>query len=255
MACPRHGARQRRFWNADVQTHPEPPAPRSDSAAPSSTAARSDAPLIEVQSLSFGYDPALPVLQGLSFAINSGEHTAIIGESGAGKTTLASLLLRLWECDGGTIRYRGIPAHALSLAETRALFGAALQGSYLFSTSIRDNFTRLHEGISEERILRALETAQLADVVCALPRGLDEPLGENAARLSGGQRSRLLTALALASDAPVLLLDEPTAGLNAELGERLIRAILTELSAEGRTLIVITHDLPLLDHMKQVIEL
>ena len=227
----------------------------SDSAAPSSAAARSDAPLIEVQSLSFGYDPALPVLQGLSFAINSGEHTAIIGESGAGKTTLASLLLRLWECDGGTIRYRGIPAHALSLAETRALFGAALQGSYLFSTSIRDNFTRLHEGISEERILRALETAQLADVVCALPAGLDEPLGENAARLSGGQRSRLLTALALASDAPVLLLDEPTAGLNAELGERLIRAILTELSAEGRTLIVITHDLPLLDHMKQVIEL
>lgn len=91
--------------------------------------------------------------------------------------------------------------------------------------------------------------------MCALPAGLDEPLGENAARLSGGQRSRLLTALALASDAPVLLLDEPTAGLNAELGERLIRAILTELSAEGRTLIVITHDLPLLDHMKQVIEL
>ena len=227
----------------------------SDSAAPSSAAARSDAPLIEVQSLSFGYDPALPILRDLSFAINSGEHAAIIGESGAGKTTLASLLLRLWECDGGTIRYRGIPAHALSLAETRSLFGAALQGSYLFSTSIRDNFTRLHDGISEERILRALETAQLADVIRALPRGLDEPLGENAARLSGGQRSRLLTALALASDAPVLLLDEPTAGLNAELGERLIRAILTELSAEGRTLIVITHDLPLLDHMKQVIEL
>lgn len=217
--------------------------------------AQTDAPLVDVRHLSFGYDPALLVLQGLSFAVNSGEHTAIIGESGAGKTTLASLLLHLWECDDGTIRYRGIPAHALSLAETRALFGAALQGSYLFSTSIRDNFTRLHEGISEERILRALETAQLADVVCALPAGLDEPLGENAARLSGGQRSRLLTALALASDAPVLLLDEPTAGLNAELGERLIRAILTELSAEGRTLIVITHDLPLLDHMKQVIEL
>lgn len=222
---------------------------------PNIAAARADAPLIEVEHLSFGYDPALPVLQGLSFAVNSGEHTAIIGESGAGKTTLASLLLRLWECDGGTIRYRGVPAHALSLAETRALFGAALQGSYLFSTSIRDNFTRLHEEISEERILHALHTAQLADVVRALPRGLDEPLGEDAARLSGGQRSRLLTALALASDAPVLLLDEPTAGLNAELGERLIRAILTALNAEGRTLIVITHDLPLLDHMKQVMEL
>ncbi|EFR41779.1 thiol reductant ABC exporter, CydC subunit [Selenomonas sp. oral taxon 137 str. F0430] len=217
--------------------------------------AQTDAPLVDVRHLSFGYDPALPVLRDLSFTIKCGEHTAVIGESGAGKTTLASLMLRLWECDGGTIRYRGVPAHALSLAETRALFGAALQGSYLFSTSIRDNFMRLHEGITETRILRALETAQLADVVRALPRGLDEPLGENAARLSGGQRNRLLTALALASDAPVLLLDEPTAGLNAELGERLIRAILTALSAEGRTLIVITHDLPLLDHMKQVIRL
>lgn len=214
-----------------------------------------DAPLIEAQNISFGYHPEIPILQDLSFAVRQGEHTAVIGESGAGKTTLASLLLRLWECDSGTLRYLGVPSAALSRAETRAHFGAALQGAYLFSTSIRDNFARLHEDITEERIWRALDTAQLAGVVRALPRGLDEPLGENAARLSGGQRSRLLTALALASDAPILLLDEPTAGLNAALSERLIRSVLAELDAEGRTLVVITHDLPLLDHMKQVIRL
>lgn len=239
---------------------PRVPAPSSKVTGPSAAnraapAADTDCPLIEAQNISFGYHPEIPILQDLSFAVRQGEHTAVIGESGAGKTTLASLLLRLWECDSGTLRYRGVPSAALSRAETRAHFGAALQGAYLFSTSIRDNFARLHEDITEERIWRALDTAQLAGVMRALPRGLDEPLGENAARLSGGQRSRLLTALALASDAPILLLDEPTAGLNAALSERLIRSVLAELDAEGRTLVVITHDLPLLDHMKQVIRL
>ena len=120
---------------------------------------------------------------------------------------------------------------------------------------MRDNFQRLHDGLSEGAIWQALETAQLADVVRALPHGLDEPLGENASRLSGGQRSRLLTALALASDAPLLLLDEPTAGLDAARGAKLIAAVLEDLDKKEGTLIVITHDLPLLDRMKQVISL
>ena len=222
---------------------------------PALPAADSAVPLLEARNISFAYQAGLPVLENLTFCIRRGEHTAIIGESGAGKTTLASLLLRLWDVDSGTIFYSGVAHTSLTADAVRSLFGVSLQGSYLFSTSIRDNFLRLHESITEDTMWQSLETAQLADVVRSLPQGLDEPLGENASRLSGGQRSRLLTALALAADAPLLLLDEPTAGLDAARGAKLIAAVLETLDKRGGTLIVITHDLPLLSRMKQVISL
>ena len=222
---------------------------------PALPAADSAVPLLEARNISFAYQAGLPVLENLTFCIRRGEHTAIIGESGAGKTTLASLLLRLWDIDSGTIFYSGVAHTSLTADAVRSLFGVSLQGSYLFSTSVRDNFLRLHEGVTEDTMWQSLETAQLADVVRSLPQGLDEPLGENASRLSGGQRSRLLTALALAADAPLLLLDEPTAGLDAARGAKLIAAVLETLDKRGGTLIVITHDLPLLSRMKQVISL
>ena len=168
---------------------------------------------------------------------------------------MAGLSLGLWVAATGTRRYDGTAHTSLTTDAVRALFGVSLQGSCRFSTSMRDNFLRLHEEITEGAMWQSLETAQLADVVRSLPQGLDEPLGENASRLSGGQRSRLLTALALAADAPLLLLDEPTAGLDAARGTRLIAAVLETLDKRGGTLIVITHDLPLLSRMKQVISL
>ena len=222
---------------------------------PALPAADSSAPLLEARNIRFAYQAGLSVLENLTFCIRRGEHTAIIGESGAGKTTLASLLLRLWDIDSGTIFYNGATHTSLTADAVRSLFGVSLQGSYLFSTSVRDNFLRLHESITEDTMWQSLETAQLADVVRSLPQELDEPLGENASRLSGGQRNRLLTALALAADAPLLLLDEPTAGLDAALGARLIAAVLETLDKKSGTLIVITHDLPLLSRMKQVISL
>uniref|UniRef100_UPI002624C53E ATP-binding cassette domain-containing protein n=1 Tax=uncultured Selenomonas sp. TaxID=159275 RepID=UPI002624C53E len=152
---------------------------------PALPAADSAAPLLEARNIRFAYQAGLSVLENLTFCIRRGEHTAIIGESGAGKTTLASLLLRLWDIDSGTIFYSGVAHTSLTADAVRSLFGVSLQGSYLFSASVRDNFLRLHEGITEDAMWQSLETAQLADVVRSLPQGLDEPLGENASRLSG----------------------------------------------------------------------
>ena len=197
--------------------------------------------LLQVEGLSFSYNAA-PLLTGLSFAIAPHQHTAIIGESGRGKTTLAYLLAGLYQPDGGNIRHSPPPA-------------ANLQGCFVFSSSIRDNFLRLHPRLKEEEMLDCLETAQLTACLKKLPQGLDTPLGFDGSLLSGGERNRLLTALALASPAPLLLLDEPTAGLDKKTASQLLKALLKKVQEQHKTLLVITHDLDILDSFDQIIEL
>ena len=179
--------------------------------------------LLSVHGLSFGYDASHPVLQDLSFTVLPGQHTAIIGESGAGKTTLANLLAGVWPPDAGTITCT-CPMTVLP------------QGSHLFSASIRTNFTYLYPGMPDKKIRAALQDAQLA----SLP--IDAYLGENASHLSGGQRTRLITALTIASDAPLLLLDEPTNGLDAAATDALLAALFARAASTGQTFLIITHD-------------
>lgn len=217
--------------------------------------AASQTPLLEAQDLSFSYRKGQGVLQGLSFRIARSQHTAIVGASGAGKTTLADLLLGVWPPDSGTLRLCGTPYHELPQGAIQQAIAALPQGSVLFAGSIRENFARYRPDCKEEDILAALRDAQLDEVVAALPQGIDTPLGEDACFLSGGQRGRLLTAIAIAGKEPVILLDEPTCGLDQKTAAALMAALFARVQETGQTLLTITHERTLVTKFQQTIEL
>lgn len=211
--------------------------------------------LLEAKDLSFSYRQGQGVLQGLSFRIARGQHTAIIGASGAGKTTLAELLLGVWPPDSGTLRLCGTPYHELPHGVIQQAIAALPQGSVLFAGSIRENFARYRPACKEADIRAALRDAQLSEVVAALPQGIDTPLGEDACFLSGGQRGRLLTAIAIAGREPVILLDEPTCGLDQKTAAALMAALFARIQETGQTLLTITHERTLVTKFQQTIEL
>ena len=211
--------------------------------------------LLEAKDLSFSYRQGQGVLQGLSFRIARGQHTAIIGASGAGKTTLAELLLGVWPPDSGTLRLCGTPYHELPQGAIQQAIAALPQGSVLFAGSIRENLARYRPACKEEDILAALRDAQLSEVVAALPQGIDTPLGEDACFLSGGQRGRLLTAITIAGREPVILLDEPTCGLDQKTAATLMAALFARVQETGQTLLTITHERTLVTKFQQTIKL
>ena len=174
----------------------------------------------EIKNLDFGYSNKF-ILNDFNLTIERGEKIAVVGESGAGKTTLLYLLMNLFTPDKGSVAIGG-------------KISAATFNNYIFSTSIRANFQMLHENISDEKILSALK-------ICGLENfNIDSPVGEDGANLSGGERNRLQIALAIAKDADILILDEPTAGLDKICAEKLIDNLIE--TTKNRTLIIITHD-------------
>ena len=191
---------------------------------------------VEFCGVDFGYTENNFVLKNFNLKISHGEKISIVGESGSGKTTLLYLMTKLFQPDNGTIKTHG------------KIF-AATHENYIFSQSIKFNFEMLHENISDEEIFHALKICQLENF------DINSPIGEDANFLSGGERVRLQTALAVAKNPDVLILDEPTAGLDKIRSENLIDNIMKNSAENSQTLIVITHDLNLAKKFPKIIKI
>jgi ATP-binding cassette, subfamily C, bacterial CydD len=180
-----------------------------------------------------------PALAGGSLAIRPGERITVTGPSGAGKSSLLALLLRFAEPDAGTIEAGGTPLPDLDLAAWRAQIGWVPQHPHLFTGTVAENIALGQPGASRAAIGRAAGLAGAAEFIATLPDGLDTELGERAARLSAGQRQRIALARAFLRDAPLLLLDEPTAHLDPVTAGQILRTIETLMT--GRTVVLVTH--------------
>ncbi|MCS6802530.1 MAG: ABC transporter ATP-binding protein [Chloroflexota bacterium] len=209
-------------------------------AAPRSLPARQ--PAITFERVSFAYDRgARPALVDVSFRVEPGETVALVGPSGAGKTTALHLLMRFFDPTSGRVLLDGVDLRELALDDLRARFAYVGQDTYLFHGTVADNLRLAKPEATMEELRAVAEAANALDFIERLPHGFETVVGERGMRLSGGERQRIAIARALLKDAPILLLDEPTSSVDAE-NEESIQQALRRL-AEGRTTIVIAHRL------------
>jgi ABC-type multidrug transport system fused ATPase/permease subunit len=196
---------------------------------------------LAVEDVWFDYEPGRPVLRGVSFAASPGEVVALVGPTGAGKSTLAGLVPRFFDPDAGRVALDGSDLRELRLRQVRASVALVLQESFLFPFSVAENIAYGRPGAARSEIEAAARAANAHDFVAALPNGYETVLGERGQTLSGGERQRIAIARALLKDAPVLILDEPTSALDAETEGSLLEAL--ERLMAGRTTLIIAHRL------------
>lgn len=206
---------------------------------------------IRFSGVTFGYESERPVLQDISLDIRAGETVAFVGPSGAGKTTLCSLLPRFYDVQAGSITVDGHDIRKLTLNSLRRQIGIVQQDVFLFSGTIRENIAYGRLGASEDDIMEAARRARLDDLIRSLPEGLDTVIGERGVKLSGGQKQRLAIARMFLKNPPILILDEATSALDTET-EMAIQQSLSELS-QGRTTLVIAHRLATIKNADRIV--
>jgi len=231
--------------------HSEPVAV-TDGPGVSEAEARGGGAAIELENVTFTY-PGIrtPALAGVNLTLPAGSTLALVGPSGAGKTTLANLLMRFWDPEDGTVRLNGHDLKAWRIDDLRRHVALVAQDTYLFNDTIRANILIARPEASAAEVAAAASHASLDDFTAALPDGLDTQVGERGTRLSGGQRQRIAIARAFLKDAPVLILDEATSHLDA-LNEQAVRRALDALMV-ARTTIVIAHRLSTVRNADQIV--
>lgn len=193
---------------------------------------------IVLKDVTFSYSPDQPLFRGLNMAFEGGKVSAIVGSTGSGKTTILSLLSRLYDVQGGDITFGGTPIRDLQVAALRGAFSVVAQDIVIFNASIWDNIRYVNPKATEAQVWQAAEDAEIADLIRA--RG-EMPVGPKGAQLSGGQKQRIAIARAFLRDAPILLLDEATSALDQATEERIKSAL--ERLTKGKTTIVVAHRL------------
>jgi ATP-binding cassette subfamily B protein len=215
------------------------------------TNARGD---VELRDVSFRYEPDAPwTLEDISAEIPAGTRTALVGETGSGKTTLAYLVARLYEAQRGCVSIDGVDIRDLTLDSLAATVGLVSQETYLFHASIRENLRFACPQASDDEIEDAARAAQIHELIASLPEGYDTPVGERGYRFSGGEKQRIAIARTVLRNPPVLVLDEATSALDTET-ERAVQQALDELS-RGRTTIAIAHRLSTIRDADQILVL
>ena len=208
---------------------------------------------IAFRDVHFSYDGNSSILHGISFEIPPGTRVGISGETGAGKTTLVSLLMRFYDPTAGRILLDGVDLRDYKLTDLRKQFALVLQEPVLFSASIAQNIAYARPGATENEIVEAAKLANANDFIVRLPKGYQTLVGERGMRLSGGERQRVSLARAFLKDAPILLLDEPTSSVDVKTEAGIMEAI--DRLIQGRTAVMIAHRLSTLDICDMRIEI
>jgi thiol reductant ABC exporter CydC subunit len=209
-------------------------------------------PNIEFSNIEFTYpNQSTPALQNVTFNLRPSTSIAIVGPSGAGKSTLANLLLRFWEYSSGEITLSGESLKELNQDQVRERIGLVSQNTYFFNTSIFENLRFARRKVTREEVEAAAKAAQIHDFILSLPKGYDTMIGEQGLRLSGGERQRLAIARAIIKDAPILILDEPTANLDPLTEKRVLETLFDLM--KKKTSLLITHRLVGMENMGEIL--
>jgi ATP-binding cassette, subfamily B, bacterial MsbA len=206
---------------------------------------------IRYEDVSFGYDRGQEVLHGISFAVRRGEVVALVGASGAGKSTTLDLLARFYDPSAGRVTLDGADLRDVTLPSLRGQLGIVTQETILFHDTVRANIAYGLAETADEDVERAARAAHAHEFVSKLPEGYETVVGDRGLRLSGGERQRLAIARALLRNPPILLLDEATSALDTE-SERLVQAALEQLMRD-RTVLVIAHRLSTVQHADRIL--